>query len=145
MCEAQVQTSALHRIGFVGFKHFIFYLIVMLIIFLSYPHATDTVILFGLLLIMVFHVRVAKPSRHLLRRTTRDGDDLTCDKTMLAIDIQSNLELIHLPLTQPPSVEERKATTRATSSGRARRPNGHASHIPCSIAEAGRSGDPFGT
>lgn len=48
------------------------------------------------------------------------------------------------PLTQPPSSEERKATTRATSSGVAQRLRGQCSAIMFSMVAAGMSGVPPG-
>ena len=49
-----------------------------------------------------------------------------------------------VPLTQPPSSEARKATTRATSSGVAQRFSGQCSAMSFSILSAGQSGVPPG-
>lgn len=48
------------------------------------------------------------------------------------------------PLTQPPSSDARKPTTRATSSGTAQRPRGQWSAIIFSTVAAGMSGVPPG-
>ena len=48
------------------------------------------------------------------------------------------------PLTQPPSSEDKKPTTRATSSGVAQRPRGQCSAIIFSMWAAGMSGVPPG-
>jgi hypothetical protein len=81
-----------------------------------------------------------------LRRTSGDGDDLTCISILgLAgstggIYVRGRTPGRILPLTQPPSSEARKATTRATSSGVAQRFKGQCSAIMFSILSAAQSG-----
>lgn len=61
---------------------------------------------------------------------------------MSAFALRIYFDFEDLPLTQPPSAEARKATTRATSSGTAQRLSGQCSAIRPSIFSAGQSGVP---
>ena len=71
------------------------------------------------------HARHRVCMLHLLRRAAGDGDDLACKEECVSKRTLCDSYLFeqvrsigeNVPLTQPPSSEARKATTRATSSG----------------------------